>query len=396
MERYTGKRKTVVSFIISLFLVLYTSMFTGNAFAEKGIKEENTGMVEGITVTDGYFINDFEPDVFYYDVYMASFAYNLSVSLNLTNPRFEYTISGNDTITADSNSENVVTISVYDPLGEYESVEYYLNIYVGLDSIEDIPWTGLSYLDVENGIFSPQFSRYRITYYAILENNVDSFEAAGVNYRTLNLDAAIEVNCRDELNEDGTIPEGKRVEYAIKVTESSGKSKTYYLNLYRKAQITSSISDTAVLSNIRINGGAVEVTGFAGHKSYYDVTVPKTVTNLDIQAYPVDRSDLVQVIGPVSMNEAEPIFVNILVTSPSEETYSIYTLRLSYDSFIYTEKYSAFQLLVYLLLTGVGLFVIGFFTALYISRKKKPNIEKSSDLPDVEREVTSIENVPMA
>ena len=186
------------------------------------------------------------------------------------------------------------------------------------------------------------------------------------------------------------------MEYAIKVTEHDGRSKTYYLNLYRKAQMTSSISDTAVLSNIKINGGAVEVAGFAGHKSYYDVTVPKTVTNLDIQAYPADRSDLVQVIGPVSMNEDEPVFVNILVTSPSEETYSIYTLRLSYDSFLYTEKYSSFQLLAYLLLAGVGLFVIGFFTAWYKANRRKPDIEKTPDLPEVEREVASVENVPMA
>ena len=171
---------------------------------------------------------------------------------------------------------------------------------------------------------------------------------------------------------------------------------THSIASYGSWDMTSSISDTAVLSNIKINGGAVEVAGFAGHKSYYDVTVPKTVTNLDIQAYPADRSDLVQVIGPVSMNEDEPVFVNILVTSPSEETYSIYTLRLSYDSFLYTEKYSSFQLLAYLLLAGVGLFVIGFFTAWYKANRRKPDIEKTPDLPEVEREVASVENVPMA
>ena len=148
-------------------------------------------------------------------------------------------------------------------------------------------------------------------------------------------------------------------------------------------------------NDIKLNGGAVKLS-FDRHRAFYNVVVPKSVKQLDIQAYPADRSDLVQVIGPVSMNEDEPVFVNILVTSPSEETYSIYTLRLSYDSFLYTEKYSSFQLLAYLLLAGVGLFVIGFFTAWYISRRRKPDIEKTPDLPDVEREVASVENVPMA
>ena len=91
--------------------------------------------------------------------------------------------------------------------------------------------------------------------------------------------------------------------------------------------------------------------GFTHHKAYYDVTVPKSVKNLDIQAYPADRSDMVQVIGAESMNDNQPVFVNILVTSPSEDTYSIYTLRLAYDNF-FTPKFSAFQMIICILLFG--------------------------------------------
>ncbi|GEM_PF-4195926 len=273
MRRYKGKRRTAGWLIILLLLVLCTTVSTGTVFAKEGNEKKVSGWLKGLRLQKVILSMILSRMFFITMLYMASFTYNLSISLDLTNPRFEYPISGDDTITADIDSENVVTISVYDPIDEYESVEYYLNIYVGLDSIDAIPWTELSYLDVENGIFSPQFSRYRITYHVILENDVDSF------------DAAVEVNCRDEMNED------------------------------------------------------------------------------------------------------EPIFMNILVTSPSEETYSIYTLRLSYNSFIYTEKYSSFQLLVYLLLIGIGLFAIGFFAALYISRRKTPGIEELSDLPIDERVV---------
>ena len=230
--------------------VLFSFLFIQAAAAEKN--DTKSYMVEKISVENGYFLNDFEPDVYYYDVIMSSFTYNLSVSVELTDSRFEYEVSGDDEITASSDSENIVTVSVYDTLGRYETVEYYLSIYVGNDAINSIPWTGLSYLDVENGIFSPQFSRYRITYYAILENNIKSFDAADVNYRTINPDATVEIKCRDELNSDGTLKEGKRTEFELKVTESSGRTKTYYLNLYRKAHITSSLSDTAILSNIKI------------------------------------------------------------------------------------------------------------------------------------------------
>lgn len=349
-----------------VLLVFFMILFGQTVSAEKNSTQSY--MVEKISVENGYFLNDFEEDVYYYDVIMSSFTYNLSISVELTDSRFEYEISGDDEITASSDGNNIVTVSVYDPLGRYENVEYHLNIYVGNDAINSIPWTGLSYLDVENGIFSPQFSRYRITYYAILENNIKSFEEADVNYRTINPDATVEINCRDELNPDGTLKEGERTEFELKVTESDGRRKTYYLNLYRKAHITSSISDTAVLSNIKINGGEVSVS-FSSHKAYYDVTVPKSVKNLDIQAYPADRSDIVQVIGAESMNESQPVFVNILVTSPSEDTYSIYTLRLSYDN-LFTPKYSPFQMVACILLLGSLLFIIGFLTSHFLHNRK--------------------------
>ncbi len=362
-----------------VLLTFFSMLFVQTAAAERN--DDLSYMVEKISVENGYFLNDFNPNVYYYDVIMSSFTYNLSISVELTDSRFEYEISGADEITASSDSENIVTVSVYDPLGRYETVEYYLSIYVGNDAIHSIPWTGLSYLDVENGIFSPQFSRYRITYYAILENNVQSFDEAGVNYRTINPDATVEIACRDELNSDGTLREGKRTEFEMKVTEANGKSKTYYLNLYRKAHITSSISDTAVLSNIKINGGEVSVP-FSEHRAYYDLTVPKSVKNLDIQAYPADRSDMVQVIGAEAMNERQPVFVNILVTSPSEDTYSIYTLRLTYDN-IFAPRYSVIQTAICILLFGFALFAGGFFAARFLYKRKMR----------LETEVTFVETV---
>ena len=375
---------------ILVLFAFFSMLFIQTAAAEKS--GSGTHMVEKISVENGYFLNNFEPDVYYYDVIMSSFTYNLSVSVELTDSRFKYEISGDDEITASSDSENIVTVSVYDTLGRYETVEYHLNIYVGNDAINSIPWTGLSYLDVENGIFSPQFSRYRITYYAILENNIKSFDEADVNYRTINPDASVEIKCRDELNDDGTLKEGKRTEFEIKVTELTGKSKTYYLNLYRKAHITSSLSDTAILSNIKINGGEVNV-GFSQHKAYYDLTVPKSVKNLNIQAYPADRSDLVQVIGAEAMNDSEPVFVNILVTSPSEDTYSIYTLRLTYDNF-FTPKFSAFQLIVCILLFGSVLFAAGFFAAYLYKRKISYKADMTSESTEVMNDAEN-ENIPM-
>ena len=382
----TAIRFVAVSIVFSLFVMPMT------AFAE-----EPESMVENIVVGDGFFLNEFEPDVYYYDVYLSNFTYNLSIVPELTNERFEYTIQGDDTVNAEGDSGNLVTITVSDPLGKFETVDYELNIFVGADALENVKWTGLSYLDVENGIFSPQFSRYRITYYAILENNIDSFDAANVNWLTINPDATVEVECRGELNEDGTIPEGTRVEYRIRVTESNGKSKSYYLNLYRKAHITSPISDTAVISQIKINGGAVPVNGLSGHKSYYEVSVPKTITNLDIQAYPADRSDIVQVLGPTAMTTDGPVFVNILVTSPSEDTFSIYTLRLEYDSFIYTEKYTSFQMLIYILLASVLSIFLGVFIKPFIFKNKKKSIREDDEAEEIKgiEEYVENENVPM-
>ena len=331
--------------------------------------DETAAMVESITVEDGYFAADFSPDQYDYEVFLNTINYEPDIFVKLTNDRFEYTITGADHIIADDTG-NLVTISVSDPLNQYESVEYRLMLYVGTNINDTINWTGLTYLDVENGIFSPQFSRYRVTYYAILEYGIDSFEAAEVNYRTINQDASVEITCRDPLNEDGTIPEGTRVEYVIRVTESDGSSKNYYLNLYRKAAITAAIDDSADLASIKINGGAVKLL-FDRHRAFYNVVVPKSVKQLDIQAYPDDRSDMAYILGPTCMNEREPIVVNILVVSPSEDTYSVYTLRLYYDNFTSTEKYSSLQLMLYLAACGVCMFCGGFFAASIMKKRRK-------------------------
>ena len=289
------KIKNMIIIMLTAGIILSLFVFPFGVSAE-----EPESMVEDIVVGDGFFLTEFDPDVYYYDVYLEQFTYNLSIVPELTNERFVYIIEGDDTVNAEGDSGNLVTVTISDPLGKFPTVEYELNIFVGADALENVKWTGLSYLDVENGIFSPQFSRYRITYYAILENDIDSFENANVNWLTINPDARVDIECRGELNEDGSIPEGTRVEYRLRVTESNGKSKSYYLNLYRKAHITSPISDTAVLSQIKINGGAVPVNGMAGHKSYYEVSVPKTITNLDIQAYLLLRNLLIfHVILPI-------------------------------------------------------------------------------------------------
>ena len=387
------KRFATAIIIASVMLQVFMGILPVTVSAQ-----EQEYMVENIVVGDGFFLNEFDPDIYYYDVYLANFTYNLSIVVELTNERFEYTIQGDDTINAEGDSANLVTITVADPLGIFETVTYELNIFVGADALENIKWTGLSYLDVEKGIFSPQFSRYRITYYAILENNIDSFEAAGVNWLTINPDAEVDVECRGKLNEDGTIPEGTRVEYRIRVKEANGKSKSYYLNLYRKAHITSPISDTAVLSQIKINGGAVPVTGVSGHKSYYEISVPQTITNLDIQAYPADRSDIVRVFGPTAMVADGPIFVNILVTSPSEDTFSIYTLRLEYDSFIYTEKFTPFQMVIYLIIASVlGLLLGILIKSSGLTGQKTPmRDEQDPEESEGTEEHAEIENVPKA
>lgn len=371
------KHKTIWQITATLICIIIVAMSTSiSAFA---VGENTDGeMVKSITVVDGYFQEDFSPDVDTYNVYMSSYTPRLTVLVEVNNPRFEYVITGDDDISANNNSKNLVTVSVSDPMGEYASKEYKLNVYVGLKNDDSIMWTGLSYLNVENGVFSPQFDRYRVTYYAVLENNVDSFEAAGVMYRFINPKSTIKIQCNDKLNDDGTIPEGTRVEYMLKVTEPDKKTRTYYLNLYRKAAITASISDTALLASIKINGGKVDVP-FTPRESYYDITVPESVTNLDVQAYPADGSDIVQVIGPVSMNKETPVLLNVLVTSPSEDTFSIYTLRLTYDSFTTTPKFSAFQMLMTVIAASVGFFAIGVALTLFIKRKKSAKAAESFD-----------------
>ena len=111
-----------------------------------------------------------------------------------------------------------------------------------------------------------------------------------------------------------------------------------------------------------------------------------------------DRSDIVYVIGAESMNDSQPVFVNILVTSPSEDTYSIYTLRLTYDNF-FTPKYSVFQMIVFVILIGSVLFVCDFFAARFMYRRKmriETDTEADAALEEVEvTEDVENENTPI-
>lgn len=205
---------------------------------------------------------------------------------------------------------------------------------------------GLSWLAVRGGIFSPVFDGERNTYYAILENDIATYDDAGVEIRPCDEGASVSVICLDELGEGGALPEGKRVTFMISVAEPSGRVSRYYLKLYRKSAYTAPIDEAHRLASIEINGGAIEVPGFSGTKAYYEVTVPADVRELRIQAYPADRSKMARVINAPKVMTDEPVCVSILVRSEDgDESFSLYTLRLTRESFARTPSYTAPQML---------------------------------------------------
>lgn len=346
---------------VFLFIFSFTVIAVDEDSTTESSSEEIMSMVKGITVNGGMFTTDFKPGNYIYSVYLKNFQENLSVKVELNDSRFEYVVKGYQYI--NRYEDNVVIINVTDPNGEYNDESYTLNIF--FDTI------GLTYLDVENGIFSPQFDKFHTTYYVIIENNIDSYEAAGVNWKTANKDAVVEVECLDELNEDGTLPEGERTDYRLTVCEADGTSKKYTLRLYRKSSIVSALDESALLSSIKINGGAVEMPTFRQKQSFYDVVVPKSIDKLDIQAYPVDRSNIAEVIGSTIMKENEPIYITIKVTSNKYGTSSYYTLRCQYNTMIYTKNHTDLQMIAYVSSAlFIGL-IIGCCITLVLKKRKK-------------------------
>lgn len=322
--------------------------------------EGDAYMVSNITISGGTFTSDFKGGNYVYSVYFSSFKENLNVSVELNDERFEYSINGDKLLERDK--DNVVVIKVTDPKGEYPDEKYTLNIF--------FETLGLTYLDVENGIFSPQFDKFHTTYYVILENNIDTFDKAGVNWRPANDDALVEVTCLGELNEDGTLPEGKSTTYKLCVNEVDGSAKNYWLKLYRKSASTSALNENALLSSIKINGGAVAVPSFKQEQSFYDVIVPTSIKELDIQAYPVDRSNVAKVVGNTVMRDDEPVYITIVVTSDKYDTSSYYTLRCQYDSAMFTEKHTDMKLISYCAVALVLGVIIGAVIMLLINKKK--------------------------
>lgn len=312
--------------------------------------EENnaTSMVNAITVDGGVFTTKFKPGNFIYSIYFPEFQENIQVKLDLNENRFQYTVKGNKRLLRDG--DNVVTVTVTDPDGVFPDEKYTLNIFFETQ--------GLTYLDVENGIFSPQFDKFQSVYYGILENQIDTFEKAGVNWKTVNKDAIVTVECMGELNEDGTLPEGKRTQFKISVVETDGVRKEYRLLLYRKSSLIPCLNEQALLESLKINGGVVRMPTFKKMQAFYDVYVPLSAISVDIQAFPVDKSNIVEVIGSTVLRKDQPIYITVKVTSDSGDVCSYYILRCQYDTALYTKKHTKLQLIFYTMtgLTG-GVFI---------------------------------------
>lgn len=296
---------------------------------------KNSSMVSNITIEGGTFSTEFKQGNDTYSVYLEEFQQNLTLNVELNDSRFQYTVEGENALSRDD--DNVVYINVVDPNGEYSDENYIINIFFEA--------SGLSYLGSEKGICSPQFDKFHSTYYVILEHDIDTFSAAGIVWNTVDKDATVRVECLDELNEDGTLPEGQRTKYCLTVHENDGTSKKYYIFLYRKASMVSSLDESVLLESIKINGGAVEMQTFSQGRSYYDVMVPPSITQLDIQAYPVDKRNVVEVIGSTIMKENEPIYITIKVSSEENKKESYYTLRCEYDTATHTKKFTKLEIL---------------------------------------------------
>lgn len=327
---------------------------------------ETESMVKNITLENGKLTTEFKPSNNNYSAYFDNFDEHIKVNVELNDSRFEYALSGNSYL--DRYTDNIIVVTVTDPKGEYEDEKYTFNVFFNT--------TGLTYLDVEKGIFAPQFDKFHTTYYVILENEIDTFDAAGVNWKTANDDAVVEVECITELNEDGTLPEGKRTDYRLKVIEADSTTKNYKLRLYRKSSIVLPIDENALLSSIKINGGVVDMPSFQQTKAFYDVTVPKSIEKLEIQAYPADRSNIAEVIGSTVMKSDEPIYITIKVTSNKFETCSYYTLRCQYDTMMHTQKHTDFQMYTFVAISIFIGIALGVGAILIINRIKKNKSNK--------------------
>lgn len=319
-------------------------------------------MVNDITVDGGTFTTNYKPGNYIYSIYFPEFQENIPVTLDLNDDRFQYTVKGNERLLREE--DNVVIVTVTDPHGEYPDEKYTLNIFFDT--------RGLTYLDVENGIFSPQFDKFKSVYYAILENQIDTFDKAGVNWKTVNKDSVVEVECMGELNEDGTLPEGKRTQFKINVVESDGTSKDYRLLLYRKSSLVPSLDEHTLLESLKINGGAVNMTSsFKKMQAFYDVYVPTSATSVDIQALPEDKSNIVEVIGSTVMRQDQPIYITVKVSSDSYGVSSYYTLRCQYDTALYSEKYTKLQVIFCALFGLAGGIMIGCGVMFVAGKRKK-------------------------
>lgn len=170
----------------------------------------------------------------------------------------------------------------------------------------------LASLSVSNGSIS--FDKNKTNYNMSVDSNVSS-----VNINASAEDGGSSVSGLGQIG----LNYGENIAY-IKVTAPSGATKLYTVNINRK----DNRSGNNNLSSLVVNDGTLE-PNFSPNVDSYNLSVPYSVTNLNINASAADGNSKISISGNDNLISEETVDVKIYVTAENGavKTYTIHTKR---------------------------------------------------------------------
>ncbi len=205
------------------------------------------------------------------DEYVINVQYDvkdIKITAVANNPKA--VVSGNGTYSLKTGDNNIIPISITSESGKIAN--YTIRVVRDYSHNDD-----LSFIFAKEGGLSPVFRDTTIYYTVYVPNET---EALTLTIETEDPDATYKV----EGNSNFVVGEN---EVKIIVTAPDGKNtKTYYLNVYRQAAID---GETLLLAGINIDSGKL-TPDFDSGVNYYEVSVPNTVTSINLSGVLPDDS----------------------------------------------------------------------------------------------------------
>ncbi len=258
--------------------------------------------LQTLIITDPQTELSFNPYIYEYFINIPSNYDKIELTIETQNPKATYKVENNENLKTGMNDIKIIVAS---PNGNEKTYvlhvfkEQSTNTFLSSLTITDDKGTNIEY--------TPTFQKVLTEYSAVVPNNVES----------VTITAVPEEGTVTNLSNPYTLTSGTN-EINITVTSTSGDVQVYKINIYKAKNNNSN------LANLEVENYTLNPT-FDKDTKIYNITVPKSVTSLNITATPEVNTTTCITNGE---NDLTKTYNTVTVTCTAEDkSYTIYEIR---------------------------------------------------------------------